>query len=46
MLEADNGVAKDEIIKVQTTNSELGEKLKEIEYRLGIQNNRMADLEG
>ena len=45
MLEADNAVAKNEIIRVETENYELQEKKKEIEYRLGIQNNRIADLE-
>lgn len=45
MLEADIAVCKDEIVKSQTENSELSEKMKEIDYRLGIQNNRIADLE-
>ena len=45
MLETDNDVAKNEIIRVETENAELLEKKKEIDYRLGIQNNRIADLE-
>lgn len=45
MLETDNDVAKNEIIRVETENADLVEKKKEIDYRLGIQNNRIADLE-
>ena len=36
MLETDNDVAKNEIIRVETINEELIEKKKEIDYRLGI----------
>ena len=45
MLETDNDVAKNEIIRVETENADLVEKKREIDYRLGIQNNRIADLE-